>query len=58
MKVSGAPRRMLAHLTVSLTSGSSKSRLSTAPRRGLSKIDALRQVFTAGQWPPSATTPP
>jgi transposase len=35
-----------------------QSYLSTARKWGLSKLDALRQLFTTGPWLPPATTPP
>jgi transposase len=35
-----------------------QSYLSTATKWGLSKLDALRQLFTTGPWLPSATVPP
>jgi transposase len=35
-----------------------QSYLSTAAKWGLSKLDALRQLFTTGPWLPPATTPP
>jgi transposase len=34
------------------------SYLSTAAKWGLSKLDALRQLFTTGPWLPPATAPP
>jgi transposase len=35
-----------------------QSYLSTATKWGLSKLDALRQLFTTGPWLPPATAPP
>ena len=35
-----------------------QSYLSTAAKWGLSKLDALRQLFTTGPWLPPATAPP
>jgi transposase len=35
-----------------------QSYLSTAAKWGLSKLDALRQLFTTGPWLPAATAPP
>ena len=35
-----------------------QSYLSTAAKWGLTKLDALRQLFTTGPWLPSATAPP
>jgi transposase len=35
-----------------------QSYLSTAAKSGLSKLDALRQLFTTGPWLPPATAPP
>jgi transposase len=35
-----------------------QSYLSTAAKWGLSKLDALRQLFTSGPWLPPATAPP
>jgi transposase len=34
-----------------------QSCLSTASKWGISKLDALRQLFTTGPWLPPATTP-
>ena len=35
-----------------------QSYLSTAAKWGLSKLGALRQLFTTGPWLPPATAPP
>jgi transposase len=35
-----------------------QSYLSTAAKWGISKLDALRQLFTTGPWLPPATAPP
>ena len=35
-----------------------QSSLSTASKWGISKLDALRQLFTTGPWLPPATAPP
>ena len=35
-----------------------QSYLSTAPKWGLAKLDALRKLFTTGPWLPPAIAPP